>query len=119
MERLTKGNGNSKAPSISILKANPQFSSSEDPCDSLSFTTDIHPHEPGVYSLKVRDVVVLSLGKANHVEIYNEYGELCGYLATGGAVARLILCMQKGNKYKALISGIINNRYEISISPMR
>lgn len=116
MERLTKGNGNSKAPSIANLKENPQFSSAENSCDLLSFTTDIHPHEPGVHSLKVRNVVGLRLGDSNRVEIYNAFGDLCGYLTTRGLVAKLIICMENGHKYKGVVSTIYNGRYEIEIS---
>ena len=95
MERLTKGGGSGKAPSPSMLRENPFFSSSEDSCDSLSFITEIHPHEPGVHSLKVKNIVIVSLGVGNRVEIYNSLGELCGYLTRKCEVSTLIACMKK------------------------
>ena len=83
MEILSKGGNNvKKAPPVSILKENPEFASSEDSCDNLSFTTSIHPREPGVKALKVKDLVKVELGENNRIEIYNKDGELCGFCLT-------------------------------------
>lgn len=117
MEILSKGGNNTRnAPSISILKTNPEFSSSEDSCDTLSFTTSIHPHEPGVKALKVNDLVKVELGENNRIEIYNNQGELCGFLSPGSKVTKLINCIKLRNSYSGVISDIFGKSYEVTIS---
>lgn len=120
MEILSKGGNNvRRAPSVSILKENPEFSSSEDSCDNLSFTTSIHPREPGVKALKVKDIVKVELGQNNRIEIYNNQGELCGFLSPGTKVTRLINCIKLGNRYKGVVSDIFGNTYDVTISRMK
>ena len=120
MEILSKGGNNvRRAPSVSILKENPEFSSSEDSCDTLSFTTSIHPHEPGVKSLKANDKVNIDLGRNNRIEVYNRDGELCGFLSPGIMVTRLINCIKIGNRYIGVVSDIFGNTYDVTISRLK
>lgn len=117
---LSKGGNNVRSvPSVSVLKENPEFSLSEDPCDKLSFTTSIHPREPGVKALKVKDLVGVELGGNNRIEIYNKDGELCGFLLDSVGVRRLINCMKNGYKFSGVIVWINLPTYDVKIYPLK